>query len=397
MTNAKSNEDPKVAGAMIENILSSTGANHEPPMIYITQPMGAVQPAPGGSDIVIRGVVTDESGVESVTVNGQAVQLLPATRDLLVAGASTAAGVRFERTVFIKTTDPSIVVVANDRGGNVTRLTIPVKVPDPALASQFKGRKFAVIVGISQYKDHDGGLNDLAFADADARAFRDFLQRREGGGFAVDDILYFENEQATIEALRTGLRRFIAQAGVNDLVVVFLAGHGAPDPYAPQNLYYLLSDSKVADLPNTALPMTELEDVLDHGIKAQRVLVFVDTCHSAGLSGEKITKSRGLENNLTNLYASRLFTETGRAVLTSSDINEVSVESKGWGGGHGIFTWAILEGLQGKADTNSDHFVTAGELFNYVRDRVRMETAFRQNPRALSGLNGDLTLAFVSQ
>ena len=53
----------------------------------------------------------------------------------------------------------------------------------------------------------------------------------------------------------------------------------------------------------------------------------------------------------------------------------------------GLFTWALLEGLRGGADLNSDRFVTAGELFGYVRNRVRVETAFRQNPRVLPGLN----------
>ena len=40
--------------------------------------------------------------------------------------------------------------------------------------------------------------------------------------------------------------------------------------------------------------------------------------------------------------------------------------------------------------------VTAGELFAYVRNRVRVQTGFRQNPRALPGLNADLSLAFVN-
>ncbi|HWS56003.1 MAG TPA: caspase family protein [Pyrinomonadaceae bacterium] len=130
--------------------------------------------------------------------------------------------------------------------------------------------------------------------------------------------------------------------------------------------------------------------------EAERLVVFVDTCHSAGLSGEALVAARGVENNLINLYASRLFTEAGRAVLTSSDINEVSREGPHWGGGHGIFTWALLEGLRGEADANDDRYVTAGELFAYVRNRVRVQTGFRQNPRALPGLNADLSLAFVN-
>ena len=77
-------------------------------------------------------------------------------------------------------------------------------------------------------------------------------------------------------------------------------------------------------------------------------------------------------------------------------MNELSREGARWGGGHGVFTWAILEGLRGKADADADRFVTAGELFAYVRHRVRFETGFRQNPRALPGLNTDLSLAFIS-
>jgi uncharacterized caspase-like protein len=239
-------------------------------------------------------------------------------------------------------------------------------------------------------------LRDQAYADADARAVRDFLQRPEGGGFAAGDILLLENEQATVESLRAALGSFLPKAGPADLIFIFLAGHGGPDPYAPQNLYFMLHDTKLADMPATALPMAELQEALDYKVRAERLVVFVDTCHSAGLSGEALVATRGVENNLINLYASRLFTEAGRAVLTSSDVNEVSREGPRWGGGHGIFTWALLEGLGGEADANEDRFVTAGELFGYVRNRVRVETGFRQNPRALPGLNTDLSLAFVN-
>jgi uncharacterized caspase-like protein len=65
-------------------------------------------------------------------------------------------------------------------------------------------------------------------------------------------------------------------------------------------------------------------------------------------------------------------------------------------GGHGVFTYALLEGLRGQADTNADSFITAGELFAYVRDRVRLERGFKQNPRSVYDFNSDFTLAFVA-
>jgi hypothetical protein len=397
------------ADATVESLPSATGDDRRPPDVYLTHPSGPLLLRLDASSVKVAGIVRDDMGaVASVTVNGQAARLTPyaGTRAIKVApGASAVAGAapeelrnafEFELTAAVGAGVMSIVLEARDKAGNLTRLTIPVRRREAAVSSAFKGRKFALVVGVSKYKYHEGGLTDLAYAEADARAVRDFLTRSEGGGFAPGDIIYLENEKATAEAVRAALTLFLPKAGADDLIFIFLAGHGGPDPYAPQNLYFVMHDTKVADMASTALPMTELKDVLDQQVRARRAVVFIDTCHSAGLSGEKLTGTRGgLENNLINLYASKLFTETGRAVITSSDVNEVSREAPHWGGGHGVFTWALLEGLRGGADQDGDSLITAGELFGYVRARVRAETDSKQNPRVLPGVNADLTLAFI--
>lgn len=273
----------------------------------------------------------------------------------------------------------------------------PASTPQPVL-TKFSGRKFAAIIGVSRYQFHDAGLNDLQYADADARSVRDFLLQPNAGGFKASDIIYMENTGATTDAVRDALMRFLPKAAPNDLVFIYVASHGSPDPFEPQKLYFLLNDTKVANMPNTGLGMVELQELLDHIVRAQRVVVFIDACHSAGVAGTRLVTGRQLErleNNVFNLYAAKLYRETGRAILTSSDVNEVSEEGASWGGGHGIFTWSLLEGLRGAADANSDHVVTAGELFNYVSGRVRKETNGRQNPRALSGMNKDFPLALA--
>ncbi len=399
------------AVATIESMPVAAGADRQPPTILLQQPTGALRLNGDSGTFKVAGLVGDDSNVvASVTLNGQAVALVaaPNTRGLAVDLGPAAAGAAnqsanpntptfaFAGTVSITAQTTALVVEAKDRAGNATRLSVPVRRREASISAQFKGRKFALLIGVSRYKYHDNGLHDLTYPDADARAVRDFLASPQGGNFAAADMVYLENEQATMDGVRAALNRFLPRAGANDLIFIFLAGHGAPDPYAPQNLYFILHDTKVADMPNTALPMSELQEVLDHQVRAERVVTFVDTCHSAGLSGAQIVTRGIAENNLINLYAARLFTETGRAVLTSSDVNELSEESARWGGGHGIFSWALIEGLRGEADGNSDHYVTAGELFNYVHDRVRIETSFHQNPRALPGLNTDLTLAYVA-
>lgn len=293
---------------------------------------------------------------------------------------------------------------------------------------KFSGRKFAVIIGVSEYKYNDAGLTDLAFADKDAEALFQLLTQ---GGFDPNDILFLSNERATLSAVRDSLARFLTRAASTDMILFFLAGHGTPDPYDKRNLYYLVHDSKVADLKNTALPMLELKQMIDQKLQAKRAVFLLDTCHSAGVSGTKIIsrpssdsgEQRGLlpektpaaspssgqnptpasdprqlvlgGNNANDFLAKQLFNHEGRAVLTSSDVNETSAESTRWGGGHGVFTWALLEGLRGMADANTDKTVTAGELFDYVSSRVRKETRNKQNPRALPGLSSGLEVAVI--
>lgn len=399
LAGAGANNGPgQFAGATIETPTVSEGADRQPPTIYLTNPSGGSLARRLTRSLIVQGVATDDSGaVASVTVNGQPATLTPATGSRLLVPIFTktaAASFAFERPVVIGDAVSALIIEAKDPAGNLTRLTLPLKpTPLPPPDGGFAGRKFALIVGVSRYRDE--GVSDLQFADSDARELRDFLRRPESGGFKPDDILCLENEQATVDGVTTALDRILSQAGPNDLILLFIAGHGGPDPYAPQNLYYILHDTKIADLPRTALQMTTLQEKLNLA-RARRALIFIDTCHSAGLSGVQPTGARGFENNLINLYSAKLFKEEGRAALTSSDVNELSYENKRWGGGHGVFTYALLEGLRGQADANADSFITAGELFAYVRDRVRLETGFKQNPRSLYDFSSDFTLSFVA-
>jgi hypothetical protein len=394
------------ADATVESVPTASSADRSPPAVYLTQPSGPLMLGAEAKSVRVAGVVVDDSGaVASVTVNGQAAKLSPyaGAQGLKTAGGAAASPTdefgnasQFEASAPAGAGVTSVVLEARDGAGNLTRLMIPLRRRAAAVSTGFKGRKFALIVGVSKYRHHDDRLRNLAYAEADARAVRDFLAQPEGGGFAPQDIVYLDDEKATVGAVRASLALILSKAGPDDLMFIYLAGHGDADPYAQQNLYFILHDTKLADMPSTALPMTELQEVLDRQVRAQRVVVFIDTCHSAGLGGEKPSGARGVENNLINLYASKLFKETGRAVITASDVNEVSNEDARWGGGHGVFTWALLEGLRGAADADADRFVTAGELFDYVSARVREQTGLKQNPRALPGLNADLALAFVT-
>lgn len=273
----------------------------------------------------------------------------------------------------------------------------------------FSGRKFAVVMGVSKYR-YNEHIPNLEYADDDAEAINAWLIKK--GGFSPQDILFLTNENATLSGVSDSLERFLAKAAETDLVLFFLAGHGGPDTLRGGEMYYLMGDSKYTDLANTALRMSKLKEILDRRLRSKRVIFLLDTCHSAGLIGTNTValaapgqkpgtarnvKERQLERvevkNNVSVEAGRMFATAGRAVFTSSDAGETSQESKDWGGGHGVFTWALLEGLNGKADTNRDRVITTEELFRFVSESVRAETGARQNPRLFSNLGGSLEIA----
>jgi len=279
--------------------------------------------------------------------------------------------------------------VINIRADETIRQRSPA---GPTISYEWGARNYALVIGVSRYKFHEGGLADLEYADADSRSIADFLKTR--AGFRDSDISYLENENATVENVRAAVDLFLERARENDLIFLFIAGHGAQDPFDPKNLYLILHDSKVTNMPRTALNMSELQTLFTTRLRAKRMVILIDACHSGGIDPGRATSVRQLErseNNTFSIYAEKLFSGEGRALLTSSDVNESSEEGKKWG--HGVFTWAILEGLRGTADVNRDRVITTSELFDFVSDKVREETNSRQNPRALPGTNRDFPLA----
>lgn len=67
------------------------------------------------------------------------------------------------------------------------------------------------------------------------------------------------------------------------------------------------------------------------------------------------------------------------------------------GGGHGAFTYFLLEGLQGKADHNGDGIVRAAELTEYLAEVVPERTKALQHPRAAGHFDPSLPLSVLSR
>jgi WD40 repeat protein/uncharacterized caspase-like protein len=255
-------------------------------------------------------------------------------------------------------------------------------------------QSWAVVVGVSEYKN--AGIPSLKYADKDAEALANFLRRPEGGGYDSDHLHVLLNKDATLANVRDNLINFLNQAIDMDLVVIYFAGHGAPEPARPQNMYLLTYDSDPNSLGTSAFPMWDIQTVLARYISAKRVVVFTDACHSGGISVNFATRGLGSsEPNLVNQYLADLSkTKEGIVVFTASAAGEVSQEFPDMG--HGAFTYYMLEGLEGKADYNNDYTVTINELMQYVEEQVKRKTHGAQNPtRSQTEYDKEMTISIV--
>jgi WD40 repeat protein len=253
---------------------------------------------------------------------------------------------------------------------------------------------WAVVVGVSEYKNL--AIPSLKYADKDAEALANFLRRPEGGGYDSDHMRVLLNSDATLTNVREALINFLNQAIDMDLVLIFFAGHGAPEPARPQNIYLLTHDSDPTSLGTSAFPMWDIQTVLARYISAKRIIVFTDACHSGNISVNFATRGVGVtEQNLVNQYLTDLSkSKEGVVVFTASASGEVSQEFPEML--HGVFTYYLLDGMEGKADYNNDYTVTINELMQYVEEQVKRKTHGSQNPtRSQTDYDKEMTISII--
>ena len=254
-------------------------------------------------------------------------------------------------------------------------------------------QRYAVVIGVSDYKDPK--IPDLKYADADAQSFYDFVTSPVGGGFNKENVLLLMNEQATLRNVKMAVTGFLKKAIDTDFVVIFIACHGEPEPDRPSNIYLLMHDSELDSLSATAYHMENVNADMKRYISAKRLVLFADACHSAGLT-EGSVGTRGFSNTVNLAISSLKTTREGWGIVSASRAGEVSMESKQWGGGHGAFTYFLLEGLKGNADLegNRNGIVNLAESFDFLEEKVKRATQNAQHPDTAGNFDNNLPLGF---
>ncbi len=240
-------------------------------------------------------------------------------------------------------------------------------------------KTYGLMIGISKYEKLPQN-QWLQFADADAKTFSQHLASARGGGIPDDQMVVLTNEEATTAAVRNAFQTFLRnRAGKKDTIFILIAGHGIVDN---RGAYILTYDSDPQDLSTTALPMSEIQSLVDDELsKVGRVVLMADVARAATIGSLKTAAVGSAVEKLGEAQGEMLG-------LMAARPREVSVEGTQFGGGHGAFTYALIKGLEGFADHDDDRFVSAGELTDYVRDSVPKLTNNKEHPRDFGNLAG---------
>jgi len=232
-----------------------------------------------------------------------------------------------------------------------------------------KSKRFALIIGIDQYSDSQ--MSPLSGATNDARLLAAALVKH--AGFPPDQVVLLASNQPADRKPTRGniLRRLSNLAAVvpkDGLLLFSFAGHGIE---RNNQAFLLPSDAQVSNdvnlLEQTAVNVVQIKDWIRKTGVGQ-VILLLDACRNDPAAGRAaadnpLTKAytRGFDFNVRNrevtAFATLYATEIGSRAYEFSEKRQ------------GYFTWALVEGLRGKA-ANERGEVTLSALVKYLQDTV---------------------------
>ena len=215
------------------------------------------------------------------------------------------------------------------------------------------GQKWALVVGINQYSN----IPALNYATADAKALYESLLK---AGFPADNVMLMTDSGVghlypTRGNLRARIDQLATLVGKDDVLLFFFSGHGTEKNGAG---YLVPIDGSTTDI-GSLIPLSWVKLTLETSAAKHRLLIL-DACHSGAKAGD--ASASPADVMLSDLSGAAF------ATLSSCDSDQLSYEDKN--AGHGVFTSAIIEGLNGIADKtaqgNNDNIINATELWAYA-------------------------------
>jgi hypothetical protein len=254
-----------------------------------------------------------------------------------------------------------------------------------------KPNLYLVVIASEKFKNNK---YDLSYAVKDATDMANTMSNSKS--FGKIEVKKMFNQAFTVDSLST-LEKFFSKASINDVVMVFFAGHGYLDDdlsYYFPTYYTDFTDPKINSVAYKSF------ETLFKGMKPIRKLMFIDACFSGEVDEETIYNSEEENTNKDTTRAAKTIYTTfaqstalemskaifsdlrqnsGATIISSAGGTEAAFEGEKWN--NGLFTHCLLEGISNyKADKNSDKKVSLSELQRYVAEEVYRLSDGKQSP-----------------
>lgn len=229
-------------------------------------------------------------------------------------------------------------------------------------ATRADPRRWALIIGIEQYRKAPA----VAFASRDATAMREYAMKLLG--VPPENVVLLLDDQATKSAMQVVVEdRLQQQVQPGDTVYVYFAGHRIPE-VRDGTPYLLPADGDPQSLRVGGYSVNDMYTALGK-LKAERVVVFLDACFS-GLSARQDQPEMLLAGARPTVLIVKDPMLASQKLVSFAAAQNDQVSNAHKEQAHGLFTYFLLKGLGGAADTNRDGSLKLSELAEYLKEQV---------------------------
>jgi WD40 repeat protein len=266
-----------------------------------------------------------------------------------------------------------IEVISTNADGNLSSRSNAFSFFAPGTAMQRQPELYAIIVGISDYA---GDKLKLRFAARDAESMAKAITLGAKRLFGtekvhINKLITGSTLLPTKANIQQAFKTMANQTNTDDILLVYLAGHGATLPSGNDTYCYLTNDAKnISDIADpvqrskTAVTSDELRQWCTR-IPALKQVMILDTCAAGAAAGTLIEK-RDISGDQIRAIE-RLKDRTGFHILMGCAANARSYETSRYG--QGLLTYSLLQGMKGAA-LREGQFIDVNTLFNYAADQV---------------------------
>jgi WD40 repeat protein/uncharacterized caspase-like protein len=324
--------------------------------------------------VTVEAAVTDQGGgigKAEWRINGVTVGVVEKP-----APAAPGHAVSLKQAMALDPGANTVEVVAYNGANLVASAPARAKVTWTGTEPSVPPRLYLLTVGINDYLD---ATLRLKYAVPDAKALAAALSEAGRGHYESVLVTNVLDGDATSAKLDQTFDDLAGRVRPRDVFVFFAAGHGKTLDGRYYFIPYDLRYQNEQSLVRNAIGQDRLQAWFAR-IPAKKAVLMFDTCE-AGTLTERTSRVRtaaltrgGLEQKAA---LGRLIQATGRATLTASSATQEAFEGHG---GHGVFTFALLDAL-GRGDLNSNGLIELAELIQHVDGLVPAITEKRWGAR----------------